>query len=351
MWFWKTFVISFSLASIWLDRGICAPYNYFDVGDIVANSDIRRSWSESDSRKTRLAREVSETKSTNNPPTRGLFYPDDMFFTHWVPSVSNEECSENLSSGTTPSCSISKSALQTKNNDKSTEHQTTLGQQKSTTAVESSLRHQHTSTSGMLSSSSDEPTSTVAVPNSSRGRKTSAFSVSSSSTEEQMSTSDVQYSTSRVQTSSFGVQSSTSNLKTSKFARPSSPRRKKTTKFVPPNLPRRRKQSTVAVPSFSRHYKTVTFFVVPNSPIGHRGSRFDGQSTTSSPLNYDFGVASSTNGQRKYSLHNSSRLQRKYTFDVENSSKGHRKPTRSPATTMEDYTPDMDYFSYSEEKR
>ncbi|CAI6369472.1 unnamed protein product [Macrosiphum euphorbiae] len=94
----------------------------------------------------------------------------------------------------------------------------------------------------------------------------------------------------------------------------------------------------------------VTFFV-PISPIGHTKSRFDGRGTTSSPGNYDFIVESSTSGQRKYSLYNSSRHRRKYTVDVDNSSSGHRNPTSSPASTMADHAPDLDYFSYSEERR
>jgi len=58
---------------------------------------------------------VSETKSTNNIPTRGLFYPDDMFFTNWAPIVfTTENCSTDKPSVTTPSDSTSKSTLKTK---------------------------------------------------------------------------------------------------------------------------------------------------------------------------------------------------------------------------------------------
>ncbi|KAL4111940.1 hypothetical protein QTP88_015806 [Uroleucon formosanum] len=114
MWFRKIFVIIFYLASIWLDRGGCAPYSYFGVGDIADNSDVQQPLLISDSLKT-PDRQVSEGKTTNNIPTRGLFYPDDMFFTHWVPNVfRTKNCSMEQPPVTTPSYSTLMGTLKTK---------------------------------------------------------------------------------------------------------------------------------------------------------------------------------------------------------------------------------------------
>ncbi|KAL4111939.1 hypothetical protein QTP88_015805 [Uroleucon formosanum] len=320
MWFWKIFVIICYLPSSWLDRGGCAPYSYFGVTDIVDNSDVQQPLLKSDSLKT-PDRQVSEKETTNNIPTRGLFYPDDMFFTNWVPKViSTENCYTGQPSVTTPSFSTAKGTLQTKYNDKSTKHQTTLGQEKSTSAWKSSLKRQKTSTPSGISPSSLELASTSSVSSSSRRQKMSTFPAPSTSTDHQKSTVSVSSLSTDQKMATSDMQSTTNRVQTFTFVGPSSTRRRKMFTFIAPSLPRRRKPSTIAVTSSRRHQKMTT---VDRQNIGNH------------PHNTDFAATSSTNRKLKSS------------FSVQSSSSSYRKSTRTSEATMDNYTPEIDYFDSS----
>ncbi|CAH1709872.1 uncharacterized protein LOC114124301 [Aphis gossypii] len=148
MSFFMVFLISLMITSICLGRCGCIPYHYFDNGaSDVVNLGICGQ-SNVNGLKT-LFKEVSETKSTvMNLPTRGLFYPDDMFFTNWAPRVLTTDCSEKQSSVTTPSGSIFKYTTEiTKNYEKTKILLTTVSQKNSSYAQNSSLGNKKTTLS------------------------------------------------------------------------------------------------------------------------------------------------------------------------------------------------------------
>ncbi|XP_060838507.1 uncharacterized protein LOC132920272 isoform X2 [Rhopalosiphum padi] len=149
------------------------PYQYFGNGaEDVMNLGI---WGQSNTKNLKtLFKPVSETKSTAmNLPTRGLYYPDDMFFTNWVSSVLTTECSETQSSVTTPSGSILKCTSITRNYEKPKILQTTIIQKNSLRDQSSSVRSKKT-TIGQKNSSRNQ-SSSVRSKKTTIGQKNSMF--------------------------------------------------------------------------------------------------------------------------------------------------------------------------------
>ncbi|KAF0753348.1 cell wall protein RBR3-like [Aphis craccivora] len=147
MSFCMIFLISLMITSICLGRCGCIPYHYFgNCASGVVNLDI---CGQSNVNGLKTHKEVSETKSTvMNLPTRGLFYPDDMFFTNWAPRVLTTDCSEKQSSVITPSGSIFKCTSKiTKNYEKTKILPTTVSQKNSSLDQKSSLGNKKTTLS------------------------------------------------------------------------------------------------------------------------------------------------------------------------------------------------------------
>ncbi|KAL5241942.1 hypothetical protein ACI65C_009352 [Semiaphis heraclei] len=349
MSFWKIFVIFFSVASIWLDRCGCAPYNYFGVESVV-NSDVRQALPKSGSLIT-LAKKVSEIKPTTNIPTRGLFYPDDMFYTNWVPNTLNAEiCSGKNAPVTTPSDSISKCTLKAINNDKPTKYQTTLGQKKSTNGK------QNSNFVMPASSTIRKRMSTLVVQKSTSDISKPKLAVTSPLSEQYMSTYDVQSSTSRKRKWNFASHSSRTHQRMSTLgAQRSSSGQRMSPSHSSSN---HRQKSTFDVERTSSGIRKSKLAVTSPSIGSKKSSTHDGRSSTNHKHNSNFAVSSSTVRQKMSTLaavrksssgqsfvKSSWSHRRKSTFDVEISSRRQRKLMHSLKTTT-DYiiTPDLDYF-------
>uniref|UniRef100_A0A2S2PNU9 Uncharacterized protein n=1 Tax=Schizaphis graminum TaxID=13262 RepID=A0A2S2PNU9_SCHGA len=165
------FSISLTITSICLDCCNCMPNQYFgnDAKDVM-NLGI---WARSNANNLKtLFKPVSETKSTAmNFPTRGLYYPDDMFFTNWAPSVPTTDCSKKQSLVTTPSGSILKCTSITRNYEKPKILQTTVIQKNSSRDQSSSLGSKKTTISQKnpsrdQNSSLDNKKTTISTTNS-----------------------------------------------------------------------------------------------------------------------------------------------------------------------------------------
>ncbi|XP_022177888.1 cell wall protein RBR3-like [Myzus persicae] len=338
--FWKIFMISVSLASIWFDRCDCASYNYFGVRD-VTDSDVGRALSESNSRKT-IVRQVSETKPPVNKSTRGLYYPDDMFFTNWVPyEPTADNCSRKQSPVTKPSCSTSKSTLQKKNNEISTKYQTTVGQQKSSFAVKSST--------------SSPQISTLAGQKTSKDLRNSKINLSSSSSHQQKSTFDVKSSTIRQRISTLTGQRSSKGRRNSKLALPSSSNgqqkstsdlKRSTTDKQNPSSSQLPMSTSILTKTNLRIQEQKSTVIMLCSPSGQRKSSVQ-SSSPRDQRRITVDVETATSGPKSYRL-STKRFPSAQRMSTDQSASSHQRKLK---TTTKDTTLDLEYFTYDEDMR